>query len=189
MKLQTQRRLNKLMLRFDEIRAQDEPSETQHLQERFHTLSADTIEPLMRTFGEILESHGHGVRIYGRPMSVGSGGFSQDAETAMHVFPKSRETAGVAATGEYKISFTYATAEHKILVRVTDGIGTSSSSRHNLHPMDGVTDELIEAELIEMVEHVFRAQEAALAAGRSADAPSGEKKAQILAHPAIRAKA
>ena len=48
--------------------------------------------------------------------------------------------------------------EHvKLLARMTHGRWEESCSScpHDLHPLEGVTPELIEAELLEMMQHVF----------------------------------
>lgn len=173
MRPETRHKLDEVLLRFDRIVAKTsgEPSETEAMQEHFRTLCTKTIEPLMRTFGEVLESYGHSVRIYGRPLSVGSGGFAQDAEVAMEVsLRRGRPEAARKQDEGYRISFDFETAEHKILTCLTDATGTCRRSQYDLHPIDGVTEDLIEAELLEMIELIFD-QEEANAASRRASAP------------------
>lgn len=164
MRPQTRHKLDETMLRFNRLlaKAAGEPSETEAMQERFRILCIETIEPLMRSVGEILESYGHSVRIYGRPMSVGSGGFSQAAEMIMQVSPHGAGPEADQAT-EYRISFSLDSMGHKILASLTDANGTSPRPQHDMHPLEGVTDVLIEAELLEMVVLIFDQEEERLA--------------------------
>lgn len=121
----------------------------------------------MRSVGEIIESYGHSVRIYGRPMSVGSGGFSQAAEMIMQVSPHGAGPEADQATEqritEYRISFAFDSMGHKILASLTDANGTSPRPQHDMHPLEGATDVLIEAELLEMVLLIFDQQEERIA--------------------------
>jgi hypothetical protein len=184
MRPQTRHKLDEIMLRYDRLldKAADQPSEPETMQERFRILCTETIEPMMRVFGEVLESYGHSVRIYGRPMSVGSGGFSQSAEMIMQVSPRRvRSEAAVKEDEGYRISFAFATPQNKILACLANANGACTAPQHDLHPLEGVTDALIEAELLEMVGRIFDEEEAGIARHHSS-AP----RASVALHPAMR---
>jgi hypothetical protein len=74
----------------------------------------------------------------------------------MHILPKERAVAPATCKG-YQLSFMLEQEHGKLLARMTHGRWQESCSScpHDLHPLEGVTPELIEAELLEMMQHVF----------------------------------
>ena len=111
----------------------------------------------MTAFGEVLEAHGHHCRVYDKPISVTTpGNLTQNAEIIMHILPKEGAVPPATRKG-YQLSFMLAQEHRKLLARMTHGRWEESCSScpHDLHPLEGVTPELIEAELLEMMQHVF----------------------------------
>ena len=111
----------------------------------------------MTAFGEVLEAHGHHCRIYDKPISVTApGNLTQNAEIIMHILPKESAVPPATCKG-YQLSFKLAQEHGKLLVRMKHGRWEEpcSSCPHDLHPLEGVTPELIEAEFLEMMKHVF----------------------------------
>ena len=109
----------------------------------------------MTAFGEVLEAHGHHCRVYDKPMSVTTpGNLTQNAEIIMHILPKEGAVPPATRKG-YRLSFLLAQEHGKLLARMTHGRWEESCSScpHDLHPLEGVTPELIEAELLEMMQH------------------------------------
>ena len=111
----------------------------------------------MAAFGEVLEAHGHHCRVYDKPVSVTTpGNLTQNAEIIMYILPKAGAVPPATHKG-YRLSFLLAQEHRKLLARMTHGRWEESCSScpHDLHPLEGVTPELIEAELLEMMQHVF----------------------------------
>lgn len=134
------------------------PTKEQAAQQMFDQLRDDVIRPLMKEFAEALETHGHVCRVYGKPMSVTTpGNVTQNAEIVMTIVPKVGDEAPEVARREYQISFVLAPEEQKIRAIMTHGPRSEpcSTCPHDFHPLEGVTPELIEAELLEMMRHVF----------------------------------
>ena len=135
----------------------DRPTDEEAALQTFDRLRDEVIRPLMTAFGEILETHGHHCRVYDKPVSVTTpGNLTQNAEIVMHILPK--EGAVPLATHKgYRLSFLLTQEHRKLSARMTHGRWEESCSScpHDLHPLEGVTPELIEAELLEMMQHVF----------------------------------
>jgi hypothetical protein len=151
--------LNDVMVGYDEAVAGQAPESTNEetAQQQFDQLRDAVIRPLMRAFGELLEAHGHHYRVYDKPISVTTpGNLTQNAEIIMHILPKEGAVPAPARKG-YQLSFLLAQEHRKLLARMTHGRWEESCSScpHDLHPLEGVTPELIEAELLEMMRHVF----------------------------------
>jgi hypothetical protein len=151
--------LNDVMVGYDQAvagRAQQSTDE-ETAQQKFDQLRDAVIRPLMRAFGEVLEAHGHHCRVYDKPVSVTTpGNLTQNAEIIMHILPKEGAVPAPARKG-YRLSFLLAEEHQKLSARMTHGRWEESCSScpHDLHPLEGVTAELIEAELLEMMQHVF----------------------------------
>lgn len=151
--------LNDMMLVYDRAVAGRQAAPTGHeaALQMFEHLRDTVIRPVMTAFGEVLEAHGHHCRVYDRGISVTTpGNLARDAEVVMHILPK--EDAALQMTHKgYQLSFTVAQGRAKLLARMTHGRWEEacSSCPHDLHPLLGVTHELIEAELLEMMQHVF----------------------------------
>jgi hypothetical protein len=151
--------LNDVMVGYDQAVAEraQEPTDEETAQQKFDQLREAVIRPLMRAFGEVLEAHGHHCRVYDKPISVTTpGNLTQYAEIIMHILPKEGAVPPVTRNG-YQLSFLLAQEHRKLLARMTHGRWEESCSScpHDLHPLEGVTAELIEAELLEMMQHVF----------------------------------
>jgi len=133
------------------------PTDDKAPQRTFEHLRDKVIRPLMTAFGEVLEAHGHHCRVYSRGISVTTpGNLLQNAEVVMHILPKEDAALPTMTHKAYRLSFIL--AQHaKLLARMTHGRWEESCSScpHDLHPLQGVTPELIEAELLEMMQHVF----------------------------------
>jgi hypothetical protein len=151
--------LNDVMVGYDQAvaeRAQG-PTDEEAAQRKFDQLRDEVIRPLMTAFGEVLEAHGHHCRVYDKPTSVTTlGNLTQDAEIIMHILPKESAVSPATHKG-YQLSFMLAQEHRKLLARMTHGRWEESCSScpYDLHPLEGVTPELIEAELLEMMQHVF----------------------------------
>src|SRR5512147_31784 len=143
--------LNEVMVRYDRAVAKRArgPTDEETAQQVFDQLRDEVIRPLMTACGEVLEAHGHHCRVYDKPISVTTpGNLTQNAEIIMHILPK--EGAVPPATHkDYRLSFLLAQEHRKLLARMTHGRWEESCSScpHDLHPLEGVTPELIEAEL------------------------------------------
>jgi hypothetical protein len=151
--------LNDMMLHYDRAVAKRQagPTDDEAAQQTFDHLRNEVIRPLMAAFGEVLEAHGHHCRVYDKPMSVTTpGNLTQNAEIIMHVLPKEGDVPPPTRKG-YRLSFLLAQDHRKLLARMTHGRWEESCSScpHDLHPLEGVTPGLIEAELLEMMQHVF----------------------------------
>lgn len=163
MRQTTECHLNELMVRYDQAAAQRTRGATREdvAEEAFDRLCDEVIRPAMAQFAEALESHGHRCRIYSKPMSVTTpGNLTQGAQIVMQFLPKSlSEPPGTepGAGGGCQISFILALEHAKVRAQMSHGGSAAPCSMcpHDLHPMAGVTRELIEAELLEMVQHVF----------------------------------
>lgn len=134
------------------------PTKEQSAQWMFDQLRDDIIRPLMNEFAEALETYGHVSRVYGKPMSVSTpGNVTQNAEVVMNILPKTEGEAPEVSRQEYQISFVLAPEKQKIQATMTHGPQNQSCSTcpNDFHPLEGVTAELIEAELLEMMQHVF----------------------------------
>ncbi|TVR95809.1 MAG: hypothetical protein EA406_13215 [Rhodospirillales bacterium] len=145
-----------MLTHYDHILSKREggPTDLELLNARFRDLSMNVVEPLMQSFAEVLQAHGHEVKVFGRQMSVSPGGFAQNAETVMEVRPRQ---LGDNAPEGFRIAFQLHTDCRKVLAQVTDydSEHTHYVRPHDIHPLDGVTPELVEAELLEMVAYVF----------------------------------
>ena len=160
MRKTTQSRLHDMMTVYARTIAQQAggPTKEQSAQQKFDQLRDDIIRPLMNEFAEALEMYGHVGRVYGRPMSVSTpGNVTQNAQVVMNILPKTADEAPEAARQEYQISFVLAPEKQKIQANMTHGPQhqSCSSCPNDFHPLEGVTAELIEAELLEMMRHVF----------------------------------
>ena len=84
------------------------------------------------------------------------GNLTQNAEIVMHILPKEGAVPPATRKG-YHLSFMLEQEHGKLLARMMHGRWQESCSScpHDLHPLEGVTPELIEAELLEMMQHVF----------------------------------
>ena len=150
--------LNELMARYDQAAAQRTRGATRAdvAEEAFDRLCDGVIRPAMAEFAEVLETRGHRCRIYSKPMSVTTpGNLTQGAQIAMQILPKSLSEP--PAGGGCQISFVLALEHAKVRAQMSHAASAEPCSMcpHNLHPVAGVTQELIEAELLEMVRHVF----------------------------------
>ncbi len=159
MKHEIRTQLDEMMVAYDRTieRAHDSPGEAERVRQNFNALCREIIRPAMQAYSEVLEAHGHGVRIYGHDMSVDDGGHSRGAELMMHVVPRDRMAAGGDAPGAFVMTFSMDTANHRVLARVTnpaDG-ACGYSNPYDVHPVDGVTAELVENELLEMIRYGF----------------------------------
>jgi hypothetical protein len=177
--------LNDVMVGYDQAvaeRAQG-PTDEEAAQRKFDQLRDQVIRPLMTAFVEVLEAHGHRCRIYDKPTSVTTpGNLTQNAEIIMHILPK--EGAVPLATRKgYQISFVLAQEHRKLLARMTHGRWEESCSScpHDLHPLEGVTPELIEAELLEMMQHVFADARSSVDIGRAPRPAATREKSPYLA--------
>src|SRR5512134_3020927 len=151
--------LNDVMVSYDQAVAEQarEPTNEEAAQQAFDHLRNELIRPLMTAFREVLEAHGHHCRIYDKSISVTTpGNLTQNAEIIMHILPKEGAVPPATHKG-YRLSFLLAQEHRKLLVQMTHGRWEESCSScpHDLHPLEGVTPELIEAELLEMMQHVF----------------------------------
>lgn len=151
--------LNELMVRYDQAATQRTrgPRRENGAEEAFDRLCDAVIRPAMVQFAEVLETRGHRCRIYSKPMSVTTpGNLTQGAQIVMQILPKSVSEPSAAGDG-CQISFVLALEHAKVLAQMSHGASADPCSRcpHDLHPLAGVTQELIEAELLEMVQHVF----------------------------------
>jgi hypothetical protein len=151
--------LNELMVRYDQAAAKRTrgPTREDVAEEAFDRLCDGVIRPAMAQFAQFLESGGHRCRIYSKPMSVTTpGNLTQGAQIVMQVLPKSVSEPPAAGDG-CQISFVLALEQAKVLAQMSHGASAEPCSMcpHDLHPLAGVTEELIEAELLEMVQHVF----------------------------------
>jgi hypothetical protein len=149
--------LNDMMFRYDRAVAKPGPTDEETAQQTFDHLRDEVIRPLMAAFGEVLEAHGHHCRVYNKPRSVTTpGNLTQNAEIIMHILPKEGAVAPATRKG-YQLSFMLAQEHRKLSARMAHGRWQESCSScpHDLHPLEGVTPELIEAELLEMMQHVF----------------------------------
>jgi hypothetical protein len=155
--------LNELMVRYDRARAQRTRGAPREdgAEEAFDRLCDGVIRPAMAQFAQVLETHGHRCRIYKKPMSVTTpGNLTQGAQIMMQILPKSLSEppgTGPGAGGGCQISFVLAPEPAKVRAQLSHGASAELCSMcpHDLHPVAGVTQELIEAELLEMVQHVF----------------------------------
>lgn len=151
--------LNELMARYDQTAAKRTrgPTREDVTEQAFDRLCDGVIRPAMAQFAEVLETRGHRCRIYSKPMSVTTpGNLTQGAQIVMQVLPKSDSEPSTASDG-CQISFVLALEHAKVLAQMSHGTSAESCSMcpHDLHPLAGVSQELIEAELLEMVQHVF----------------------------------
>ena len=151
--------LNELMVCYDQTAATRTRGSRREdvAEEAFDRLCDGVIRPAMAQFAEVLETRGHRCRIYSKPMSVTTpGNLTQGAQIVMQILPKSLSEPP-AAGGGCQISFVLALGHAKVLAQMSHGASAQPCSMcpHDLHPLAGVTQELIEAELLEMVQHVF----------------------------------
>lgn len=152
--------LNDVMVGYDQAVAKRArgPTDEETAQQKFDQLRDEVIRPLMTAFGGVLDAHGHRWRVYGKAMSVTTpGNLTQNPEIVMYVLPKTEDEPASARGDGYQISFILAPEQRKMLARMSHGpsAGPCSACPHDLHPLNGVTSELIEAEILEMMQHVF----------------------------------
>ena len=87
------------------------------------TCADEVIRPLMATFGEVLEAHGHHCRVYDKPISVTTpGNLTQNDEIIMHILPKEGAVPPATRKG-YQLSFMLAQEHRKLLVQMTWTVG------------------------------------------------------------------
>ncbi len=160
MKAETRAKLDELIV--DCEKALDKPllqegEETEQVLRHFRTLCNDIIQPTMEAFSQVLSEHGHKAWIYNPEASVAQSGHSQNAELLMYVNPKIGTVPTDTSHGEFLVSFSFDTVENKMLARVTEGLNLpyGYSRPFNLHPVGGVTTELVEQELFEMIRYGF----------------------------------
>src|SRR5512132_1088023 len=108
-------------------------------------------------------------------------------EIIMHVLPKEGGVPPQTRKG-YRLSFLLAQDHRKFLAQMTHGRweDSCSSCPHDLHPLEGVTPELIEAELLEMMQHVFAYARppSSIDTGRGARPTAAREKRSYLASAA-----
>ena len=179
--------LNDVMVRYDRAvgKRVTGPTDDEAAQQMFDHLRDEVIRPLMATFGEVLEAHGHHCRVYDKPISVTTpGNLTQNAELIMHILPKEAAVPPATRKG-YQLSFMLAQEHRKLLVQMTHGRWEESCSScpYDLHPLQGVTPELIEAELLEMMQHVFADARptSSVDIGRASGPAAGREKHSYLA--------
>lgn len=132
------------------------PGEVERIQKHFQALCNDVIRPAMEEFSQVLRDHGHTVRIYGHQRLVDQGGHSSNAELSMHVSPQVSGASADNVSGEFVVSFSFDSAQQKMLARTAAGAAPNSYSHSfDQHPIEGVTKELVEQELLEMLRHGF----------------------------------
>jgi hypothetical protein len=132
--------LNDMMVRYDRAVAKPGSTDEETAQQTFDQLRNEAIRPLMTAFGEALEAHGHHCRVYDKPTSVTTpGNLMQNAEIIMHILPKEGAVPLMTRKG-YQLSFMLAQEHQKLLARMEE---SCSSCPHDLHPLKGVTPELI----------------------------------------------
>lgn len=152
----TRTMLEQMLAHYDHTISKNEggPSDVELMNARFRDLSMTVVEPMMQAFAEVLQAHGHETRVFGREMSVSPGGFAQHAETVMEIRPR---RFGDNASDGFRIAFQMHTDCRKVLAQVTDcgSEHTHYVRPHDIHPLEGVTPEMVEAELLEMVGYVF----------------------------------
>jgi hypothetical protein len=151
--------LNELMVRYDQAAATRThgPMREDVTDQAFDRLCDGVIRPAMAQFAEVLETRGHRCRINSKPMSVTTpGNLMQGAQIVMQILPKSDSEPSMASD-DCQISFVLALEHAKVLAQMSHGTSAKPCSMcpHDLHPLAGVSQELIEAELLEMVQHVF----------------------------------
>lgn len=154
MKNDTRYQLDELMLTHERslTRTHEDEGALERSHEAFLALRDKVIRPALDAFATVLGDHGHRVRIYGHDIAVDAGGHSRNPELFMHVTPK-----GAAEGAGFVICFSFDLLTHKMLGRVTPA--SQSDCGHarpfDLHPLEGVTAELVEQELLEMLRYGF----------------------------------
>jgi hypothetical protein len=178
------------MVHYDRAVAKREarPTVEEVAQQMFDHVRDEVIRPLMTAFGEVLEAHGHHCRIYDKSMSVSTpGNVTQSPEIIMYVLPKAAGEPSPARSNAYRISFLLAQQHGKLLARMAHERGNESCSScpHDLHPLEGVVPELIEAELLEMMQHVFADAQppSSVDIGRASGLAAARENSPYLASP------
>lgn len=156
MRYETRNQLDEVIANYEKV--VDKSSQTHGEEDRsakhFRSLCNEVIRPAMEEFSHVLQEHGHKVRIFGHERSVELGGQSSNAEIAMHVGPKGGDAFTEASRGEFDVIFKFDPARDKMLTHVTQGSKPHGEARSfNQHPIEGVTIELVEQELLEMVRY------------------------------------
>jgi hypothetical protein len=135
-------------------RSSQAPGEEDRSAKHFRPLCNEVIRPAMEEFSHVLQEHGHKVRIFGHERTVELGGRSCNAEISMRVSPKGGDTFKDASHSEFDAVFKFDPAQDKMLTLVTQGSTPQGELRSfNQHPIEGVTIELVEQELLEMVRY------------------------------------
>ena len=160
----TRAKLTDLLSAYDKAVTRPRPngSETEANQAGFQTLCRDVIWPVMENFKQALHEFGHQVHVDEQSSSVDDRGITQGAGVFMRITPKLEEAAAEEGTQSAVIAFVYQAPEQKIMARVTITEGPRPhyarpyySRPHDYHPVAGVTIELVEAEMLEMLRYVL----------------------------------
>lgn len=158
MKYETRSKLDELIIVYDkEIESLQGPGEPERYQQDLVSLCNHVIRPAMEEFSQVLREHGHRVHVSFHERTVEQGGHSRNAEIAMHVTPKSRGVEGNVFRGDFVASFNFDTVPHKMMACVSGGATMPHEYSHTFdrHPIEGVTSELVEQELLEMLHYGF----------------------------------
>lgn len=157
MKDEMQAELDDVMMNYARSLGKGDHGDVDGFEEHCHVLCREAILPAMEKFAHKLNAHGHAVRIYGREMSVEANGNSRNAEVMMYVTPQGAQSGIKPSGGEFIIRFSFDPATHKMLAQLSEGAdrACSYSRPFDLHPIEGVTPELVEQELLEMVRYGF----------------------------------
>jgi hypothetical protein len=156
MKYETRNQLDEVITDYAKAldRSSQAPGEEDRSATHFRSLCNAVIWPAMEEFSHVLQEHGHKVRISGHERTVDLGGHSCDAEISMRVSPKGAMPLQTPPLGDFDVVFKFDPAQEKMLTHVTQGSATHGELRaFNQHPIEGVTIELVEQELLEMVRY------------------------------------
>ena len=164
MRESTRTKLSDLLSAYDKAVTRPRPNEsdTEAQQTGFQALCREVIWPVMEGFKQALQTYGHQVHVDEQQSSVDDRGITQEAGVFMRITPKLEADATVDETQSAVISFVYQAPEQKIMARVSIAEGAPPHSArpyysrpHDYHPVAGVTSELVEAEMLEMLHYVL----------------------------------
>ena len=158
MRYETRNKLDELLLSYRRTveRSFRGPSETELGERHFHDLCNDVIRPVMEELSSVLREHGHGTRVYGHDRSVAEGGHSCPAELGMQVSPRGGDISLDTPGSDFVVRFSFESAQRKMLAHVEAGATSQGCGRaFDQHPIEGVTRELVEEELLEMLRYGF----------------------------------
>ncbi len=137
-------------------RLEEIQQEKTHFIREFSRLRREVIRPCLEEFARVLTERGHNCRIEEEDYYVHGGSTSRDVKIGMNIFIRGKESARGHSNYPF-IAFLASKQERTVRIQASTRLpgraGTIGSRGH--HPLDELTREFIEAEMISFLREVL----------------------------------